>query len=187
MPTRPTVQIELLSESSAEDSVFLDELVALINEAYATSEEGLWNDGAARTSREEVADLIQTGQIAAAYADGELVGSVRIQQLNETTGEFGMLITSPQARGTGAGRELVGFAERWAVGRGLTVMQLEVLYPRDWAHPSKEFLRAWYTRLGYVEVRTGDLEESYPHLAPRLATPSEFVIYHKPLPAALAQ
>jgi hypothetical protein len=28
-------------------------------------------------------------------------------------------------------------------------MQLEVLVPRQWSHRSKEFLKAWYTRIGY--------------------------------------
>jgi len=65
--------------------------------------------------------------------------------------------------------------------RGLGTMQLEVLVPRQWSHPSKEFLKAWYTRLGYRPVRTGQVEESYPELAPLLATPCDFVIYHKSL------
>jgi hypothetical protein len=60
-------------------------------------------------------------------------------------------------------------------------MQLEVLRPREWTHPVKEFLHAWYTRLGYRAVRTGTIDESYPHLAPRLATGCDFVIYHKNL------
>ena len=49
---------------------------------------------------------------------------------------------------------------------------------------SKEFLKAWYTRVGYRPVRTGQFEESYPELAPLLATPCDFVIYHKDLPAS---
>ena len=49
---------------------------------------------------------------------------------------------------------------------------------RQWSHPSKEFLKAWYTRIVYLPVRTGPFEESYPELAPLLATPCDFVIYH---------
>ena len=50
-------------------------------------------------------------------------------------------------------------------------MQLELLVPRQWRHPTKEFLKAWYSRIGYRPVRTGKFEESYPELAPQLATP----------------
>jgi hypothetical protein len=60
-------------------------------------------------------------------------------------------------------------------------MQLEVLVPREWTHPSKKFVTEWYTRSGYRVTRTGTLEEDYPHLAPLLATPCDFVIYHKDL------
>ena len=35
--------------------------------------------------------------------------------------------------------------------------------------------------MGYRIVRTGRLEEAYPDLVAMLATPCEFVIYHKPL------
>jgi hypothetical protein len=69
----------------------------------------------------------------------------------------------------------------YARSRGSTTMQLELLQPRDWTHPEKEVLDAWYTRLGYRPVRTGRIEESYPHLSPLLAGPSDFVVYHKPL------
>ena len=49
--------------------------------------------------------------------------------------------------------------------------------------PSKVFLATWYGRLGYRLVRTGIIEEAYPHLAPLLATPCDFEVYHKDLRA----
>ena len=60
-------------------------------------------------------------------------------------------------------------------------MQLELLVPRGWSHPSKVFLDQWYTRMGYRVTRTGAIEEAYPELAPLLATPCDFLIYRKPL------
>ena len=50
-------------------------------------------------------------------------------------------------RGLGVGRELVRFAERKCGRDGLVSMQLELLVPRNWSHPVKEFLAAWYTHL----------------------------------------
>jgi hypothetical protein len=47
----------------------------------------------------------------------------------------------------------------------------------------KEFLAGWYTRIGYRVARTGTIDEAYPALAPLLATPCDFVIYHKDLAA----
>ena len=60
-------------------------------------------------------------------------------------------------------------------------MQLELLEPRDWTHPTKQFLAEWYSRMGYRIVRTGTMDEAYPELAPLLATPCDFVIYRKDL------
>jgi N-acetylglutamate synthase-like GNAT family acetyltransferase len=102
-----------------------------------------------------MAGLIATGQIAVARAGERIVGAVRVQRLDTGEGELGMLVADPAHRGTGVGRELIRFAERWSRERGLGTMQLEVLVPRQWSHPSKEFLKAWYTRLGYRPVRTG--------------------------------
>ncbi|MFE7332419.1 GNAT family N-acetyltransferase [Streptomyces sp. NPDC057565] len=158
-------------------------VAALINEVYEVAEEGLWADGTTRTTTQEVVALTRAGEITAAHLDGEIVGCVRIQQLDDRVCEFGMLAAAPKRRGIGIGRELVQFAEYYAREAGLDVMQLEVLVPREWSHPSKDFLTNWYTRIGYQGVRKVSIEESYPDLAHRLATSCDFVIYHKPLHA----
>jgi GNAT superfamily N-acetyltransferase len=173
--------IELLPTSAADDAALVDAITELINRVYAEAERGLWVDGATRTSAAELAGQIRAGQIAVARMDGRIVGSVRIQRLATGEGELAALVAAPERRGLGIGRELVAFAERECRQRGATVMQLELLVPRTWSHPTKEFLAEWYTRLGYRKVRVGAIEESYPNLAPLLATPCDFVIYHKDL------
>jgi GNAT superfamily N-acetyltransferase len=115
---------------------------------------------------------------------GRITGSVRLHDVSEDTGEFGMLVADPDERGTGVGRALVDFVEQHTRDRGLRAVQLELLVPRTWRHPSKEFLHSWYDRRGYRVVRTGRLDEAYPHLAALLATPCDFVIYEKPLRVA---
>ena len=92
-----------------------------------------------------------------------------------------MLVTDPAVRGRGLGGGLVAYAEGWARAQGLPTMQLEVLLPRTWTHPVKERLRQWYTRIGYHRVRTSDFGTDYPALAPQLATPCDYVIFHKAL------
>jgi len=175
------IDVQIAPTAAAMDAALVDELAGLVNRVYADAEAGLWADDAPRTTAPEMADLIAAGQIAVARAEQEIVGAVRIQRLDTGKGELGMLVADPDHRGTGVGRELVRFAERWSHEQGLDTMQLEVLVPRHWTHPSKEFLKAWYTRTGYRPVRTGQLEESYPELAPLLATQCDFVIYRKDL------
>ena len=73
---------------------------------YAAAEEGLWVDDATRTTTTEMAEMIADGQITVARRDGQIVGSVRVQQLDRRTGEFGLLVTDPARRGEGS-------AESW--------------------------------------------------------------------------
>lgn len=167
--------------SFVEDARLAAEIADLVNRVYAEAEAGLWLDGAVRTGEAEVADLIRAGQIAAVRSDGRVMGAVRVQQLDDELGEFGMLVAAPEARGTGVGRDLVSFAEQWGRGRGLVRMQLELLVPQTWDHPVKEFLRDWYTRIGYRVVRKGDLSDDYPALVEHLACPCDFLVFHKDL------
>jgi ribosomal protein S18 acetylase RimI-like enzyme len=176
-------KIGILPATSATDQRLVAEITDLVNLVYADAEAGLWLDGATRTTTTEMEQMIATGQIALAQVDGRSVGCIRIQQLDGNVGELGMLAAHPEHRGEGIGRHLVRFAEDLSIQRGLAIMQLELLVPRSWSHPNKEFLHAWYTRIGYRTVRTGTIEDSYPHLAPLLATPCDLVVYHKPLRA----
>jgi SAM-dependent methyltransferase/GNAT superfamily N-acetyltransferase len=180
------IQIQLLPAAASDDPTLVKRVTDLINEVYAAAEDGLWVDGATRTSVDEVAELTGAGEIAVARLRGEIVGCVHVQRIDERTGEFGMLAADPEHRSVGIGRELVRFAERHTRAAGLDAMQLELLVPRGWKHPSKEFLGAWYMRLGYRVARTGTIDEAYPALAPLLATPCDFVIYRKQLEPAVA-
>jgi GNAT superfamily N-acetyltransferase len=177
----PPIEVRLLPATASADAATIERVTDLINDVYAVAEDGLWLDGFTRTTVDEVAELTRAGQIAVARLRGRIVGCVRVQRLDEGKGEFGMLAADPAHRGFGVGRELVRFAERYGREQGLDTMQLELLVPRNWSHPTKEFLDAWYTRIGYGITRTGTIDEAYPALAPLLATPCDFVIYHKKL------
>jgi len=176
-----TVEIGFLAADAADDSSMVSALTRLINDVYKVAEDGLWATGAARTTVAEVAALIRGGQVATGEVDGRLAGCVRIQVLGDGVGEFGMLAVAPGDRGTGLGRELVRFAELACRERQCDIMQLELLVPRNWTHPSKQFLADWYTRIGYGPIRIDRTEESYPDLDPLLATACDFVIYRKSL------
>jgi GNAT superfamily N-acetyltransferase len=128
-----------------------------------------------------------TPAIAVATRDGRIAGSVRIHDVADDASEFGMLVAARERRGNGVGRALVDFAERHSRERGLRAIQLELLVPRRWRHPNKEFLKAWYARRGYRLIRTGHIGGAHPHLAPLLATPCDLAVYEKPLQARSAR
>jgi GNAT superfamily N-acetyltransferase len=177
----PPIEVELLAAAESDDAELMARITELTNQVYAVAEEGLWTAGATRTTLDEVVEFTRAGQIAVARLSGRVVGCVRVQRLDEDTGEFAMLAAEPAQRGLGVGRELLLFAERKSRAEGARSMQLELLVPRGWTHPAKVFLDAWYTRLGYRVSRTGAMDEAYPALAPLLATHCDFVIYEKPL------
>jgi ribosomal protein S18 acetylase RimI-like enzyme len=176
-----TVAVRLLDPAAGGDAGLVEQLSELINGVYATAEHGLWRDGATRTTPSELAGLIEAREIAVATVGGRLVGAVRVQAISDATGEFGMLVADPQYRGIGVGRALIAFAERHSRDRGLRAMQLELLVPRTWRHPTKVFLDDWYRRIGYRVIRTISLDDMYAELSPLLATPCELVVYEKPL------
>jgi GNAT superfamily N-acetyltransferase len=194
-PRRGQITVALLPAAAA-DGALVGALTGLINQVYATAEAGLWRAGVTRTTEDQVGGFVRAGQIAVAWRDGAVAGSVRIRRLDEGAaaaegltvpagagglGGLGMLAADPAQRGAGVGRRLVGFAERQCRDRGLATMQLELLVPRDWAHPAKTWLHDWYTRIGYRVVRRIPTEGPYPEMTPRLATPCDFLVYHKDL------
>jgi GNAT superfamily N-acetyltransferase len=178
------ISVRLLTPAASADASLVARLTDLVNDVYAVAEEGLWVDGATRTTASEMRDLVDRGEIAVATIDGDVVGCVRIQELGGRRGEFGMLAAAPERRGRGIGRALVQFAEERSRERGHRTIELELLVPREWVHPSKRFLDEWYRRIGYRVARTGTIDQAYPQLAPLLATPCDFVIYEKRLSAA---
>jgi GNAT superfamily N-acetyltransferase len=176
-----TTEVRLLAPDEARDEILVEELVRLINGAYAAGEAGLWLEGTRRTGPGEITEAIRSGGVLAATAEGQIVGCAYVHPLDTWTADLGLISTTPERWGGGVGRELVRSAEELMRSRGVKTMQLELLVPKGWVHPEKDRLRAWYARLGYRVVRSAPFEQVAAHLASQLATPCEFLIFRKPL------
>lgn len=178
---RLPLHIEVLPAEASDDMTTMSQIVDLVNRVYAEAEAGLWQEGATRTTLEEIVEFTRAGQIVVARVGGAIAGSIRVQRLDANTGETGMLVSDPERRGMGIGRELRRFVidllRRW----GVTTLQIELLVPRRWTQESKVFMAEWNARSGYQVVRKGRFEDQYPHLAGQLATPCDFIIYNKPI------
>jgi len=178
------MHIELLEVEAADDEQLMRDITELINRVYAAAEDGQWLPGSSRTTVEEITKLTHAGEVVVARlgdGDGTLVGTVRVQLLDEHTGEMGMMAADPAYRQMGVGTELANFARALCRRRGATYVEVELLVPQGWDQPSKKFMAEWVKRRNYAVVRTGKLEERYPELAPQLATPCDFVILKKKL------
>nr|WP_144926320.1 GNAT family N-acetyltransferase [Paenibacillus bovis] len=174
-----SIEIHMLPREASHNMEDLERIVSIVNHVYAVSEGGLWLGGAKRTSVEEIAELTRSGELAVAQYMGKIVGSVRVHRLDEETAGFGMLAVDEEYQGMGIGRDLIRFAEEKFQQEGFHKVQLELLVPQEGTHPAKEFLRNWYMRFGYQPVQTDSVAVSIPQLAPMLALPCEFIIFHK--------
>ncbi len=176
-----TAEIKPPAPDEALDEALVEELVRVINSAYAVGETGLWLEGATRTAPREIVEMIRSGGMLAATLEGRIVGCAYVRPLDAGTADLGLISVAPDRWGSGVGSELVHLAEELMRARGVTTMQLELLVPKGWLHPDKDRLRGWYTRLGYRVVRPAPVEKVAAHLASQLATPCEFLIFRKSL------
>ena len=179
MPTRANVK--LLAPALADDKGLVEELVRLVNGAFAVSESGLWLEGVARTAPSEIVAAIRSGGMLAATHEGRLVGCAYVHPLDPDRADLGLLAAAPERWGSGVGRELVRAAEELMRSRGVATMQMELLVPKGRAHPEKERLREWYTRLGFRVTGTVPVEQMVSHGASKLAVPCEFLVFRKPM------
>jgi GNAT superfamily N-acetyltransferase len=174
MTTRFPIESDLGTEN-------IKRLTDLINEVYDDAESGMWKRKGARTNPAEVERLLRAQALILAEIDGALVGSVNVNLLSGGVGEFGMLVADLKFRGLGIGSALVKHAEKWARQHACHTMRLELLTPRHWTHPSKTFLRQWYSRIGYSPHITEPFELMHPVLVPELATECDFTVWRKSL------
>lgn len=179
MPGPP--RVAFLPPEAADDTITTTSLAAMVNAVYTVADTGLWIEPFERTNPGELVRHTRDGELAVARTDGRIVGCVRARTVDDATAEFGLLAADSSVRGSGVGRELVRFAEQTARATGRTVMELELMAPRDGGHPAKDFLAAWYRRLGYRPIGRSDLATVHPGLGPRLARPCDFVRYRKQL------
>jgi ribosomal protein S18 acetylase RimI-like enzyme len=176
-----TAEVKVLAPDEARDEVLVEELVRVINKAYAAGEAGLWLKGTTRSGPGEIAEAVRSGGMLTAGLDGQIVGCAYVRQLDARTADLGLVSVEPARWGVGLGRQLVVAAEELMRSRAVTTAQLELLVPKEWVHPEKERLRGWYRRLGYRVVASAPIEDVAADLASQLATPCEFLVFCKPL------
>lgn len=157
-------------------------ITELINIVYDEAESDLWKpETSSRTHNAEVESFIKKDGFLIAEKNDEIVGVCKLGKQDAEICEFGMLAADPAMRGVGIGRDLVSAAENWGRSGGYKKMRLEILTPRHWKNESKEFLKVWYTRLGYAPHFTAPFEEISPHRMDDFATDCDFTVWLKDL------
>ncbi|MBL4603561.1 MAG: GNAT family N-acetyltransferase [Emcibacteraceae bacterium] len=159
----------------------INRLVSLINQVYDQAEKGMWAIEGGRANAPDIEDFLKNGKLYLADYEGEIVGSVKIGEVDEHTFEFGMLVADPDHRNKGIGRQLVDIVEDHALNAGYKTIRLELLTPHEWVNPSKEFLKKWYSRRGYIPNKPVPFESLYPERKDHFACPCDFTVWLKEL------
>ena len=169
--------LEFVLLSSADHSI-VQNLVVLINTAFAYSEGGMWKDEYERTCEEELRKLIQDKQLFVAKLNSKIIGACKIT-ISNNIGDLGMLAFGQEERGKGYGTEFLHFYENYCKKIGCQAVNLEVLYPKNQFHLVKDRTIKWYKRNGYKEERDEDFGANLPHLAHHLAVPCRYTVFQK--------
>ena len=152
--------------------------------AYAQTEIEIWGANYARISKEDFKQIVDSGEIFLAFNDKQVVGCVRLLNINAKSCSFGLLAVDFDRKGQGIGRKLVETVEKEAVLYGAKFMDIEILKAKDIQVQSKIDLHNWYTRLGYKYYGTDSFVSLKPQeaeKAKKLINPSEFAQYRKTL------
>ena len=166
-------------ETISEEEMYT--IVDLINRVYLESEKDFWphNGDYERVNLNQIKEFIQKKELIIAQQNNVIVGCVHVYKLNETTGGFSMLVSDPNKRGNKIGKQLMMAIEDWMKNQNVNLIQLEILKPSEIIHPEKEFIEAWYKRIGYKLISEKPYGELYPHNNHLLKIPCTFFIYHK--------
>ena len=131
----------------------LEELKLLINKAYIYGEGDIipWTlDGKNRltANSESLESYVLRNEIVIASYHKVIVGTLKLSpssHVNNTEiGMVGQFAVDKKFRRFGIGKKLMDYGEKLAKTRGYVKLQIEILYPMNFEHKIKKFLRDWY-------------------------------------------
>jgi len=171
--------VEKLGQDASKNKQLAKQLTTMINQAFRSTESGMWQSTMQRTNADDIVDFIQNGEMVCVYKKAKVAGCMRLQRITEEIAEIGMLAVDLTEQGLGVGRSLIQFGEAELIAQGYKILQIELLKPKNYSDESREKLQQWYERLGYNQVEEHPLEEVLPELASGLKVPSKFTVLHK--------
>ena len=156
-------------------------VISMANDVYYTSEREFWKEGYYRISKNEYENFVNQQWLYLAEINKELVGCVLMKPVDKATTSFSMLICHPNHRKKGIGKILVEHVFKTANEKKYQKMQLEILSPLHWVHEEKEFLKSWYSTLGFKLIKEVNFLDYYPTHDQYMKCPLLFSLYEKDL------
>lgn len=160
----------------------VDELCSIVNTVYDETEGDLFLGGMSRrTNPRKLQELSEAGSLYAAMEGNKPAGMIVISYPEENVADFSMLAVGPKFQGQGLARQIMDFAESTAKDSGAVKVEAVLLQPASGNHSYKEFLKGWYTRLGWEEDGELPFSSRYPKAAARTKTPCKLIRITKSL------
>lgn len=156
-------------------------VISMANQVYYDSERDFWKEGYYRIDEKEFTQHIDNEWLYIGEIDSEIVGCVLMKPVDETTTSFSMLICHPNHRKKGIGKTLVNHVIDIANKSGYQKMQIEILSPMHWIHKEKEFLKIWYTSIGFNLLKEVNFLDYYPTHDKYMKCSLLFSLYEKDL------
>jgi ribosomal protein S18 acetylase RimI-like enzyme len=172
---------DIVLKIASKHDINIAALVNMINAVYRKSEDSIWKKEHHRISNPLLLDIINNNELLIAQNSDEILGCIHLEKVDAELYKFKMLAVSPNHKGTGVGSKLVRFAEKQAISYGAKIMQLELLVPTDFIHPDKVILHDWYSKIGYKEVATHNINYIHEGISQFLKTNCDAIVYQKPL------
>ncbi|MCS5735089.1 GNAT family N-acetyltransferase [Herbiconiux daphne] len=170
-----------LGSDDAEDRQQMNAITNMVNDVFSIEDEGMWRPGHTRTSVDRIVQMAKSGELVVAELDGELVGVIRVQRIDDRTAYSSMLVTHPDHRGQGLARQLRQYVFDYLRRLGITTLRIDNIAPRYIDRKATEFMTDWNERAGYVVVGRVPVEEVHPEVAPMLLVPCDFIQYERVL------
>ena len=156
-------------------------IISLANQVYYTSEREFWKEGYYRIDEQEYNHHLNNNLLFVGELENEIVGCILMKQIDKTTTSFSMLICHPNHRKKGIGKTFVNHVLKTAKEKGYQKMQLEILSPLNWVHKEKEFLKSWYSSIGFKLIKEVNFLDYYPTHDKYMKCPLLFALYEKDL------
>ena len=156
-------------------------VISMANQVYYDSERDFWKEGYYRIDEKEFNHFIKNQWLYLAEQNLALIGCVLMKPVDEITTSFSMLICHPDHRKKGVGKTLVNHVFKTAEEKGYQKMQLEILSPIHWVHQEKEFLKSWYSSIGFKLLKEVNFLDYYPTHDKYMKCPLLFSLYEKDL------
>ena len=174
------VQLDFDIKLSAEEDLHLaDDVLGMVNTAYAISEGDMWTEGHQRMNLPRLKEMISQQELIIAKLGEEVVGCLHIENLGKPNVGFKMLVVKNSHRGKGLGQHIMDYVHKLAEAAEAESIELELLFPVEMFHRDKEMLKAWYGRMGYRIKKIVGIDDLHPGGSKKLLVPSRVMIMEK--------